>query len=73
MMYDFPPAYVAYEDLRQFEVSFTIKKPRTIRSKQVVSASSSQNARDLIYAQYGKESVTNLSVRELKNKENADE
>jgi hypothetical protein len=68
MMYDFPPAYVAYEDLQQFEVSFTIKKPRTIRSKQVVSASSSQNARDVIYAQYGKANVTNLSVREVSSK-----
>lgn len=68
MMYDFPPAYVAYEDLRQFMVSFTIKKPRTIKSQQVVSASSSQNARDVIYAQYGKQNVTNLSVKEVPNK-----
>jgi len=60
------PAYVISEDLRQYEVSFTIKKPKTIRSKDVVSASNPQNARELIYARYGKDNVTNLSVKEIK-------
>lgn len=69
MMYEFPPAIVIAEDLRQFEVSFTLKKPKVIRSKEVVSARSSQNAREIIYARYGKSNVTNVTVKEVKNKD----
>ena len=70
MHYEFPPAYVVSEDLRQFEVSFTIKKPKTIRSKDIVHASNPQNAREIIFSRYGRDNVTNLSVREIKTKGN---
>lgn len=68
MFYDNPPAIVITEDLRQFEVSF-ILKPKNIRTTEIVSARSTQNAREIIYARYGKSKVTNVKVTEVKKKD----
>ena len=58
-------AYVKFVELHEYEVSFSIKKPYT-RSSEIVKASSSSAARNIIEAQYGKEKITILSVRQVK-------
>lgn len=61
-----PPAYVIFVDLNQYEVNFILKK-KQIRSQEIVRANSSQKAKELIYARFGKDNVTITSVKEVKD------
>ena len=63
-MFDIP-AMVVFVSLNEYEVSFTIKKPYT-RTSEIVKASSSTAARNIIKARYGEDNVTINSVKEGK-------
>ncbi len=63
-MFDIP-AMVVFMSLNEYEVSFTIKKPYT-RTSEIVKASSSTAARNIIKARYGEDNVTINSVKEVK-------
>jgi len=63
-MFDIP-AMVVFVSLNEYEVSFTIKKPYT-RTSEIVKASSSTAARNIIKARYGEDNVTINSVKEVK-------
>lgn len=53
-------------NLKTYEVTFAITKPKYIRTKEVVNASSSQQAKQIIWERYGKDNVTIQSVKEQK-------
>lgn len=59
------PAMVVFISLNEYEVSFTIKKPYT-KTSEVVKASSSTSARNIIKARYGEDNVTINSVKEVR-------
>ena len=53
-------------NLKTYEITFAITKPKYIRTREVVNASSSQQAQQIIWERYGKENVTIQSVKEKK-------
>ena len=55
-------AYVEYAPLREYEVNYTLKGKRYADN---VKANSSTDARELIYARYGKDAKI-ISVKEVK-------
>jgi len=55
-------AFVEYAPLREYEVSYALKGKRYADN---VKANSSSDARDLIYARYGKDAKI-ISVKEVK-------
>lgn len=59
--------YVYFMELSEYEVTYAIKKPKYVRTKEVVKASSVQNAKELIYAKFGgKDNVSILGVKKVK-------
>lgn len=64
-MFDIPPAIIIYISQNEYEVSFTIKKPYA-KTSEVVKATSTTAARNIIKARYGENNVTIHSVKEVK-------
>ena len=64
-MFDVLPAIINFVSQNEYEVTFAIKKPYT-RTSEVVKANSSFAARNIIEAQYGKDKITIISVKEIK-------
>ena len=64
-MFDIPPAIVISISQNEYEVSFTIKKPYT-KTSEVVKATSTTAARNIIKARYCESNVTIHSVKEVK-------
>ena len=58
------PAYVYFVAQPEYEVNFTIKKPYA-RTSEIVKASSSTSAKNIIEAQYGKENIIIHSVKKI--------
>lgn len=64
-MFDVPPAIIKFMAQKEYEVTFIIKKPYA-RTSEVVKSNSSVSARNIIEAQYGKDKITIISVKEVK-------
>ena len=67
-MFDIPPAIVIYISQNEYEVSFTIKKPYT-KTSEIVKATSTTAAWNIIKTRYGESNVTIHSVKEVKKTE----
>ena len=66
-MFPADTAWVDYEAQSKYEVTFYIINPKRTRTTEVVSASSSSDARKIIEARYGKSEVQIISVKKLAN------
>ena len=62
MLYHDVP-YVEFIAQSKYIVTFYVLSPKRTRTSQTVRANSTSDARNLIYAQYGKENVQIISVK----------